>query len=100
MLAKFGIRPTRKINQKFFSRKQLKKSNELKRNRSESIFEQAQLLMQGGVNTPVRAFNKVENSLQYLVRSWPIIVEFISVQRRLSDFESKLDRASLEQEKI
>ena len=34
--------------------------------------------------------NKVENSLQYLVRSWPIIVELISVQRRLSEFESKL----------
>jgi len=47
-----------------------------------------------------RAFNKVENSLQYLVRSWPIIVELISVQRRLSEFESKLEKASLEQEKI
>ena len=53
----------------------------------------------GFVQQIARAFNKVENSLQYLVRSWPIIVEFISVQRRLSEFESKLERASLEQEK-
>ena len=48
----------------------------------------------------IRAFGRVETSLQYLVRSWPIIVELISVQRRLSEFESKLERASLEQEKI
>ncbi len=54
----------------------------------------------GFVQQIARAFNKVENSLQYLVRSWPIIVELISVQRRLSEFESKLERASFEQEKI
>ena len=54
----------------------------------------------GFVQQIARAFNKVENSLQYLVRSWPIIVELISVQRRLSEFESKLEKASLEQEKI
>jgi len=54
----------------------------------------------GFVQQIARAFNKVENSLQYLVRSWPIIVELISVQRRLSEFESKLERASFEQEKV
>ena len=54
----------------------------------------------GFVQQIARAFNKVENSLQYLVRSWPIIVELISVQRRLSEFESKLERATLEQKKI
>ena len=45
----------------------------------------------GFVQQIARAFNKVENSLQYLVRSWPIIVELISVHRRLSEFESKLE---------
>ena len=45
----------------------------------------------GFVQQIARAFNKVENSLQYLVRSWPIIVELISVQRRLSEFETKLN---------
>ena len=54
----------------------------------------------GFVQQIIRAFGRVETSLQYLVRSWPIIVELISVQRRLSEFESKLERASLEQEKI
>ena len=54
----------------------------------------------GFVQQIIRAFGRVETSLQYLVRSWPIIVELISVQRRLSEFESKLQRASLEQEKI
>ena len=54
----------------------------------------------GFVQQITRAFNKVENSLQYLVRSWPIIVELISVHRRLSEFESKLEKASLEQKKI
>ena len=53
----------------------------------------------GFVQQIARAFNKVEK-LQYLVRSWPIIVELISVQRRLSEFESKLERASLEQENL
>ena len=47
----------------------------------------------GFVQQIARAFNKVENSLQYLVRSWPIIVELISVHRRLSEFETKLNNA-------
>ena len=38
----------------------------------------------------IRAFGRVETSLQYLVRSWPIIVELISVWKRLSEFEAKL----------
>ena len=44
----------------------------------------------GFVQQIARAFNKVENSLQYLVRSWPIIVELISVWKRLNEFENKL----------
>ena len=47
----------------------------------------------GFVQQIARAFNKVENSLQYLVRSWPIIVELISVHRRLSEFETKLNNS-------
>jgi ABC-type long-chain fatty acid transport system, fused permease and ATPase components len=38
----------------------------------------------------IRAFGRVETSLQYLVRSWPIIVELISVWKRLNEFENKL----------
>ena len=40
-----------------------------------------------------RAFSKVETSLQYLVRNWHLIVEFISVWKRLSEFEAKLNSA-------
>ena len=50
----------------------------------------------GFVQQIARAFNKVENSLQYLVRSWPIIVELISVHRRLSEFEKKLELSKVE----
>ena len=39
----------------------------------------------------IRAFGRVETSLQYLVRSWPIIVELISVWKRLREFEAKLE---------
>ena len=46
----------------------------------------------GFVQQIARAFNKVENSLQYLVRSWPIIVELISVWKRLREFESNLEK--------
>ena len=45
----------------------------------------------GFVQQIVRAFSRVETSLQYLVRSWPIIVELISVYRRLNEFEKRLE---------
>tara|TARA_Y100001970_G_C13790294_1_gene629907 strand:- start:101 stop:679 length:579 start_codon:yes stop_codon:yes gene_type:complete len=44
----------------------------------------------GFVQQIIRAFGRVETSLQYLVRSWPIIVELISVWKRLNEFENKL----------
>jgi len=34
--------------------------------------------------------------LQYLVKSWSIIVEFISVWKRLSEFEKKLNSGKVE----
>jgi len=46
----------------------------------------------GFVQQITRAFGRVEGSLQYLVKSWSIIVELISVWKRLSEFESKLNR--------
>jgi len=54
----------------------------------------------GFVQQIARAFSKVENSLQYLVRSWPIIVELISVQRRLREFETQLDKNISESKSI
>ena len=45
----------------------------------------------GFVQQIARAFSKVETSLQYLVRNWHLIVEFLSVWKRLSEFEAKLN---------
>ena len=46
----------------------------------------------GFVQQIIRAFGRVETSLQYLVRSWPIIVELISVWKRLNEFEARLEK--------
>lgn len=40
----------------------------------------------------VRAFGRVETSFQFLVRSWPIIVELMSVYKRLRAFEAEIYR--------
>ena len=45
----------------------------------------------GFIQQIARAFGRVESSLQYLVRSWPIIVELISVRRRLAEFEKQIE---------
>ena len=47
----------------------------------------------------IRAFGKVESSFQFLVNSWTIIVELISVWKRLSEFEAKLNQEDLINEK-
>ena len=38
----------------------------------------------------VRAFGRVEGSLQYLLKSWPTIIELASVIKRLREFEREL----------
>ena len=53
----------------------------------------------GFVQQIARAFSKVETSLQYLVRNWHLIVEFISVWKRLKEFESKLNSTELADQK-
>lgn len=47
----------------------------------------------GAMQQIVRAFNRVENSFQYLVNSWSTIVELISVYKRLSAFEAQIRQA-------
>ena len=54
----------------------------------------------GFVQQITRAFGKVETSLQYFVRSWPVIVELISVWRRLREFEAKLRSQESISEKV
>ena len=38
----------------------------------------------------IRAFGRVEGSMQYLLKAWPTIIELMSVFRRLREFEAKL----------
>jgi peptide/bleomycin uptake transporter len=38
----------------------------------------------------IRAFGRVEGSMQYLLKAWPTIIELMSVYKRLREFDSKL----------
>ena len=42
------------------------------------------------------AFNRVENSFQFLVNSWTTIVELMSIYKRLKAFESRIDTATVD----
>jgi len=39
----------------------------------------------------IRAFGRVEGSLQYLFRAWPTIIELASVYKRLREFEKNIE---------
>ncbi len=43
----------------------------------------------------IRAFNRVENSFQFLVNSWTVIVELLSIYKRLVAFSAVLDGEAL-----
>ena len=45
------------------------------------------LITLGVMQQIIRAFGKVENSFMFLFRSWPTIIEFMSVYKRLREFE-------------
>jgi peptide/bleomycin uptake transporter len=38
----------------------------------------------------IRAFGRVEGSMQYLLKAWPTIIELISVYKRLREFEKQI----------
>ena len=38
----------------------------------------------------IRAFGRVEGSMQYLLKAWPTIIELASVYKRLKEFEAKI----------
>lgn len=48
----------------------------------------------------IRAFNKVEGSMQYILKAWPAIIELASVYKRLREFESKINSSKTIEEKI
>ena len=45
----------------------------------------------------IRAFGRVEGSLQYLLRAWPTIIELLSVYKRLREFERQIQASILEE---
>ena len=38
----------------------------------------------------IRAFGKVEGSMQFLLKSWPTIIELASIYKRLREFEKQI----------
>ena len=41
----------------------------------------------------IRAFGRVEGSMQYLLKAWPTIIELLSVYKRLREFERRIQDA-------
>jgi peptide/bleomycin uptake transporter len=39
----------------------------------------------------IRAFGRVEGSMQYLLKAWPTIIELLSVYKRLREFERQIE---------
>jgi peptide/bleomycin uptake transporter len=48
----------------------------------------------------IRAFGRVEGSMQYLLKAWPTIIELASVYKRLREFESKIKQDDLVDETV
>ena len=48
----------------------------------------------------IRAFNKVEGSMQYILKAWPAIIELASVYKRLREFESKINQDEIVEDTI
>ena len=40
----------------------------------------------------IRAFGRVEGSMQYLLKAWPTIIELASVYKRLREFEAQIPK--------
>ena len=48
----------------------------------------------------IRAFGRVEGSMQYILKAWPTIIELASVYKRLREFEYKIKQEDFIDEKI
>ena len=48
----------------------------------------------------IRAFGRVEGSMQYLLKAWPTIIELASVYKRLREFENVINSSRAMDEKI
>ena len=59
----------------------------------------AGLMTLGVMQQIIRAFGRVEGSLQYLFKAWPTIIELASVYRRLREFENRIEKNILNESK-
>ena len=50
----------------------------------------AGLVTLGVMQQIIRAFGRVEGSMQYLLKAWPTIIELASVYKRLKEFENQI----------
>ena len=48
----------------------------------------------------IRAFGRVEGSMQYLLKAWPTIIELASVYKRLREFEDLINSTESKVEKV
>ena len=48
----------------------------------------------------IRAFGRVEGSMQYLLKAWPTIIELASVYKRLNEFEIRIKSEDLKSKEI
>jgi len=48
----------------------------------------------------IRAFGRVEGSMQYLIKAWPTIIELASIYKRLREFETKINISKTVEERI
>ena len=48
----------------------------------------------------IRAFGRVEGSMQYILKAWPTIIELASVYKRLREFEYRIKQEEFLDEKI
>ena len=48
----------------------------------------------------IRAFGRVEGSMQYILKAWPTIIELASIYKRLREFENKINEEDLIDDKI
>jgi len=48
----------------------------------------------------IRAFGRVEGSMQYILKAWPTIIELASVYKRLREFEAQINQNEFIDEKI
>ena len=52
------------------------------------------LISLGVMQQIIRAFGRVEGSMQFILKSWPTVIELISVAKRLREFEAKIKEQS------